>query len=176
MTDNACESQIRAVRINPVNPDPAVDVAASDIGLYLSTRKLSHLKLLPELQDYDAVFVLDRLGPKVLAGACKYSHGLHANQQTPEQRMAAFQYGCRRIERPGREALVCLMPGEGDRNSTMRCVPSPYGMINSDAFLNAVCDEFSPEVVQEMGSIILTWSGLPKGQIGPFYFWGGHLR
>jgi hypothetical protein len=176
MTTDACVMQIRAVRVNTVQPDPTLDVEGSDIGGYVSTRKLDKLVRLPECTDFDAIFVLDRLGPKTLSGALKYSNGIHAQDQTPEQRLLAFQYGCRKVERPGRDPIVSFMPGEGVQGSKFKARQTSYGYINSDAFLQEVCDEYSPEVVQEMGSIILTWSGLPKGQVGPFFFWGGLHR
>lgn len=91
---------------------------------------------------------------------------------TSEQRVLAFRASCHTVEHS--DPLV--VSPHGTKGARFEALREDRGVSLAPVeWAQEVADLFGAEVVQEMGSVAITLSRLPRGAHGPFAYWGGSV-
>jgi hypothetical protein len=161
---------LRVVRLNPSDPDPALDVAVmsrpvdgdslSRAARYLVTRDESLLVFREAMAP--TWFHLRRLSAAWMVDVLD---GLFS---APAQRMLAFHA----VE--GDEMLTVAQPGS--KGARFVATEAHHGVgLAPEEWVQEIADRFGLETVQEMGRVAIDLSRLPKAARGPFGYWAGSV-
>ena len=165
---------LRCIRLNPSDPDPALDPAAmakpvegDTVGRgarYLLTRDEALLVFRDgvtptsfHLRRLSAAWMVD-----VLDGLFNAS----------SQRLLAFRASCHFIDCT--DHLSVAAPGS--KGARFVATEALHGVtIAPEEWVQEVVDRFGLETVQEMGRVAIDLSRLPKAARGPFGYWAGSV-
>lgn len=165
---------LRVVRLNPSDPDPALDVAVmsrpvdgdslSRAARYLVTRDESLLVFREAMAP--TWFHLRRLSAAWMVDVLD---GLFS---APAQRMLAFRAACHAVE--GDEMLTVAQAGS--KGARFVATEANHGVgLAPEEWVQEIADRFGLETVQEMGRVAIDLSRLPKAARGPFGYWAGSV-
>ena len=165
---------LRVVRLNPSDPDPALDVAVmsrpvdgdslSRAARYLVTRDESLLVFREAMAP--TWFHLRRLSAAWMVDVLD---GLFS---APAQRRLAFRAACHAVE--GDEMLTVAQPGS--KGARFVATEAHHGVgLAPEEWVQEIADRFGLETVQEMGRVAIDLSRLPKAARGPFGYWAGSV-
>lgn len=165
---------LRVVRLNPSDPDPALDVAVmsrpaegdtiSRAARYLTTRDEALLVFREGVKP--TWFSLRRLSAAWLVDVLD---GLFS---VPAQRLLAFRAACHAIE--GDETMTVAQAGS--KGARFVAADPHHGVaLAPEEWVQEVVDRFGLETVQEMGRVAIDLSRLPRAARGPFGYWAGSV-
>lgn len=165
---------LRVVRLNPSDPDPALDVAVmsrpvdgdslSRAARYLVTRDESLLVFREAMAP--TWFHLRRLSAAWMVDVLD---GLFS---APAQRMLAFRAACHAVE--GDEMLTVAQAGS--KGARFVAIEANHGVgLAPEEWVQEIADRYGLETVQEMGRVAIDLSRLPKAARGPFGYWAGSV-
>ena len=165
---------LRVVRLNPSDPDPALDVSVmsrpidgdsiSRAARYLTTRDESLLAFREAMAP--TWFHLRRLSAAWMVDVLD---GLFS---APAQRMLAFRAACHAVE--GDEMLTVAQAGS--KGARFVATEANHGVsLAPEEWVQEIVDRFGLETVQEMGRVAIDLSRLPKAARGPFGYWAGSV-
>ena len=165
---------LRVVRLNPSDPDPALDVSVmsrpidgdsiSRAARYLTTRDESLLAFREAMAP--TWFHLRRLSAAWMVDVLD---GLFS---APAQRMLAFRAACHAIE--GDEMLTVAQAGS--KGARFVATEANHGVaLAPEEWVQEIVDRYGLETVQEMGRVAIDLSRLPKAARGPFGYWAGSV-
>ena len=166
---------LRCIRINPTDPDEALDPAAMAKPLdgeavsrgarYMLTRDEKYLAFREGASP--VWFNLRRLSAAWMVDVLDGLFG------APQQRMLAFRAACHAIEAPGEPLVVSPAGSKGAR--FVAAEPNHGVSLAPEEWVQEVADRFGLETVQEMGRVAIDLSRLPRAARGPFGYWGGSV-
>ena len=171
MSVSPISTDLRVVRCNPTDPDPALctDPTPENIGRiqeYVRTRDPELAPLLPDATP--TWFVLRRLPAAYLSSV------LDGIYPPAAQREHAVRASCHRVEFPGGECLVVLPKKSAPKDAPWTSREAAHGVaLAGDDWVQHLVDEYGAELIQELGSVVIDLSRLPRGRRGPFSQWHG---
>jgi hypothetical protein len=143
----------RIVRINPSQPDTAVDTAKSDMGQYAKTRDEKHLKFKDGRQP-DRFVMVPLTG--VYVALC-----LDSVPSEPLRLMLAVQASCRGVE--------CADGSRMDVDTTtLDDVGIDEVKLAPRSWAAKLIAKFGVETLYELGRFAIARAKLPEGADGPF--------
>lgn len=164
---SAISTDLRVVRCNPTDPDPALDQSTTPENIerirgYVRERDPDKVPL--REGETATWFVLRRLPAAYLSSV------LDAIYPVASQREHAVRASCHRVELPGGEALVC----SADKGALWPAREAAHGVTLASAeWIQELVDRWGAELIQELGSVVVDLSRLPRGRRGPFSSWHG---
>lgn len=165
---------LRVVRVNPTDPDPAVDSDKSDLRRYILTREEDALAFKEGM--HPVRFDVKRLP----AAFC--TDVLDAVYPLASRRLLAFRAAVSRVEDQNGpvvedgKALVVYDEKSAPKGAPFVARDGEHGTdIAPVDFAQAVADRFGAECIQELGQVALDFARLPRGKRGPFTSWGGSV-
>lgn len=166
---SSLSDSLKVLRCSPSCPDPAIDTAAMQaedphaLSKYVTTRVTGLLRLVDGVPP--CWFHLRRLPLAWLTT-------LDGIFPQSEQRVLAFRASCHAIEHT--EPLT--VSPHGTKGARFEATREDRGVSLAPAeWAQEVCDLWGAEVVQEIGSVAIAMSRLPRGAHGPFAYWGGSV-
>ncbi len=174
MTMDPTSKTLRCVRLNPSDPDPALDPAAmalpaegdtvSRAARYLITRDESLLVFREGVKP--TWFHLRRLSAAWMVDVLD---GLFSQ---PAQRLLAFRASCHAVE--SGDPISVAAPGS--KGARFVAADAHHGVsLAPEEWVQEVVDRYGLETVQELGRVAIDLSRLPRSARGPFGFWGGSV-
>ena len=160
-------SELRVVRCNLTDPEPAVEKMDFDaLKAYITTRDPAKLELLEGVNP--VWFTVKRLPQAFVTGFLASVYPLEA------RRAFAFRAAMHAVE-GGAEGPLTVSP-KGSDTTTARFVATEGDFktqIAPEAWVEAIAERYGSEVVQELGQVALELTKLPLGKRGPFSYWVG---
>lgn len=165
---------LRVIRVNPTDPDPAIDHEKTDFRRYVTTR------------EEDALAFKEGASPvrfdvkRLPAAFC--TDVLDAVYPIASRRLLAFRAAVHRVEdangpvQADEHALVVYDEKSAPKGAAFVARDGEHGTdIAPGTFAQAVADLYGAETIQELGQVALDFARLPRGKRGPFSSWGGSV-